>query len=145
MVRIPPLHGGDRGFESHPGHGNFFNFHKSRLLYGLPAFIDQKSRINRIDNVMVRNIKRLLNITTRTNSNRLKISLGLPDLNTYLVQRLLKLKIKYENVFNEKLTLYDKVIIVILNINDMSSVRIGHNYLYNKLKIIGEEEGYKNW
>ena len=44
---------------------------------------------------MIRNIKRLLNITTRTNSNRLKISLGLPDLNTYLVQRLLKLKIKY--------------------------------------------------
>ena len=76
----------------------FGYFHKSRLLYGLPAFIDQKSRINRIDNVMVRNIKRLLNITTRTNSNRLKITLGLPDLNTYLVQRLLKLKIKYENV-----------------------------------------------
>ena len=63
----------------------FGYFHKSRLLYGLPAFIDQKSRINRIDNVMVRNIKRLLNITTRTNSNRLKISLGLPDLNTYLI------------------------------------------------------------
>ena len=66
---------------------------------------------------MIRNIKRLLNITTRTNSNRLKITLGLPDLNTYLVQRLLKLKIKYENVFNEKLTLYDKVITETLNIN----------------------------
>ena len=105
----------------------FGYFHKSRLLYGLPAFIDQKSRINRIDNVMIRNIKRLLNITTRTNSNRLKITLGLPDLNTYLVQRLIKLKIKYENVFEEKLTLYDKVIIEILNIN--------HNILYFNLDI----------
>ena len=92
---------------------------------------------------MVRNIKRLLNIKTRTNSLRLKITLGLPDLNAYLVQRLIKLKIKYENVFEEKLTLYDKVIIEILNINDISAAKVGHNYLYNKLKILGEEKGYK--
>ena len=31
----------------------FGYFHKSRLLYGLPAFIDQKSRINKVDNLMV--------------------------------------------------------------------------------------------
>jgi len=121
----------------------FGYFHKSRLLYGLPAFIDQKSKINRIDNVMVSNIKKLLNITTRTNSLRLKITLGLPDLNTYLAQRLIKLKIKYENVFEEKLTMYDESIKVILNINDISEAKVGHNYLCNKLKIIGEEEGYK--
>ena len=121
----------------------FGYFHKSRLLYGLPAFIDQKSKIERIDNIMITNIKKLLKLAKRTNTERLKIALGLPDLNTYLVQRLLKLKIKYENVFNEKLTLYDKVITEILNINDITSVRIGHNYLYNKLKIIDEEEGYK--
>ena len=89
----------------------FGYFHKSRLLYGLPAFIVQKSKINRIDNVIVRNIKKLLNITTRTNSIKLKITLGLPDLNTYLVRRLIKLKIKYENAFNEKLNtvFYDVV------------------------------------
>ena len=75
----------------------FGYFHKSRLLYGLPAFTEQKSKINRID--MVRNIKKLLNITTRTNGLRLKITLWLPDLNTYLVQKLIKLKIKYKNVF----------------------------------------------
>ena len=35
----------------------FGNFHKSKLLYGLPAFIDQQSKIKRIDNVMTTNIK----------------------------------------------------------------------------------------
>ena len=39
----------------------FGYFHKSRLLYGLPAFIDQKSLINRKDKEMLINIKKLLN------------------------------------------------------------------------------------
>ena len=74
------------------------------MLYGLPAFIEQKSKIERVDDLMVFNIKRLLKLTNRTNSERLKIALGLPDLFTFLVQRLIKLKVKYENVFEEKLT-----------------------------------------
>ena len=86
----------------------FGYFHKSRLLYGLPAFIDQKSKIERIDNIMITNIKKLLKLAKRTNTERLKIALGLPDLNIYLIQRLIKLKIKYENIFNEKLTMYDE-------------------------------------
>ena len=112
----------------------FGYFHKSRLLYGLPAFIDQKSKIKRIDNIMSTNIKKLLKLPIRTNTERLKIALGLPDLNIYLIQRLIKLKIKYENTFNEKLTMYDKTIKDILNINDISQVRINYNYLYNNLK-----------
>ena len=79
----------------------FGYFHRSRLLYGLPAFIDKKSKIERVDNLMVFNIKRLLKLTKRTNSERLKIALGLPDLFTFLVQRLIKLKVKYEYVFEE--------------------------------------------
>ena len=51
-------------------------FHKSRLLYGLPAFIDRKSWINRIDKVMLTNIKKLLKLQIRTNNSRLKIALG---------------------------------------------------------------------
>ena len=118
----------------------FGYFHKSRLLYGLPAFIDQKSKIKRIDNIMSTNIKKLLKLPKRTNTERLKIALGLPDLNIYLIQRLIKLKIKYENVFNEKLTMYDKTIKDILNINDISQVRTNYNYLYNNLKTLGEKE-----
>jgi hypothetical protein len=119
----------------------FGYFHKSRLLYGLPAFIDQKSKIERIDNIMITNIKKLLKLAKRTNTERLKIALGLPDLNTYLIQRLIKLKIKYENIFNEKLTMYDETIKKILNLNDISQVRPHNNYVYNKLKIIGNKEG----
>ena len=37
------------------------------------------------------------------------------------MQRLIRLKIKYENVFDEKLTMYDELIKEILNINDISS------------------------
>ena len=51
------------------------------------------------------NIKKLLKLPTSTNTQRLKLALGLPDLNTYLVQRLIKLKIKNENTFSEKLTM----------------------------------------
>ena len=60
----------------------FGYFHKSRLLYGLPALIDQQSKIKRIDNVMTTNIKKLLKLPIRTNTQRLKLALGLPDLNT---------------------------------------------------------------
>ena len=118
----------------------FGYFHKSRLLYGLPAFIDQKSKIKRIDNIMSTNIKKLLKLPMRTNTERLKIALGLPNLNIYLIQRLIKLKIKYENIFKEKLTMYDKTIKDILNINDISQVRTGYNYLYNNLKTLGKNE-----
>ena len=72
---------------------------------------------------MITNIKKLLKLAKRTNTERLKIALGLPDLNTYLIQRLIKLKIKYENIFNEKLTMYDETIKKILNLNDISQVR----------------------
>ena len=40
----------------------FGYFHKSRLLYGLPAFVDQKSWINRVDKIMAKNIKKLLKL-----------------------------------------------------------------------------------
>ena len=38
----------------------FDYFHKYKLLYGLPAFIDQKSWIYRIDKVKINNIKKSL-------------------------------------------------------------------------------------
>ena len=44
---------------------------------------------------MSTNIKKLLKLPLRTNTERLKIALGLPDLNIYLVQRLIRLKIKF--------------------------------------------------
>ena len=89
---------------------------------------------------MSTNIKKLLKLPLRTNTERLKIALGLPDLNIYLLQRLIRLKIKYENVFDEKLTMYDESIKEILNINDISQVRTSYNYLYNNLRNLGTKE-----
>ena len=43
------------------------------------------------------------------NNDWLKITLGLLDLETYLLSRLLGLKEK-KNIFNEKIKMYDKVI-----------------------------------
>jgi len=40
----------------------FGYFHKSSLLYGVPVFIDQKSWINRIDKIKVKNINKLLKL-----------------------------------------------------------------------------------
>ena len=48
---------------------------------------------------MISNIKKLLKLANLTNTERLKIALGLTDLYTYLLQRLIKLKIKYEKIF----------------------------------------------
>ena len=59
---------------------------------------------------MTKNIKKLWKLPIRTNSERMKLALGLPDLNTYLIQRLIKLKIKYEDLNKEKLIIYDKII-----------------------------------
>ncbi len=58
----------------------FGYFHKSRLLYGLPVFIDQKSWINRIDKEMLTKHKEIIKIKNKTNNSRLKIALDLPDL-----------------------------------------------------------------
>ena len=71
----------------------FDYFHKSRLYYGLPAFIDQTSAINRIYRSILCNIKILIKLSIRTNNNKLWTALGIPDIKIYLYLRLQKLKI----------------------------------------------------
>ena len=65
----------------------------------------------------------------------MKLALGMPDLCTYLISRLLKLKIKYENLFLEKLNIYDKVME-----NPIGNTK--GNKMYNNLKNIGKEYNY---
>ena len=50
------------------------------------------------------------NIIDRTNNERVKLALGMSNLCTYLISRLLKIKMKYEDIFHEKLNINDKVI-----------------------------------
>ena len=40
----------------------------------------------------------------------MKLALGMSNLCTYLISRLLKIKMKYEDIFHEKLNINDKVI-----------------------------------
>jgi len=47
---------------------------------------------------VITDIKQLLQLAIRTNNNSLKIELELPNLNTYLIYRLLKIK-KNMNTF----------------------------------------------
>ena len=84
---------------------------------------------------MVKNIKLLLRLPKRTNNIRLKITLGIPDLCLYLVSRLLRLKIKYENVFNEKLNIYNYII-------RKTKGNIKCDIIYDNLKNIGKEFNY---
>ena len=46
----------------------FNYFHKSLLYYGLPAFFDQISDINRVYRSILYNIKMLLKLPLRTNN-----------------------------------------------------------------------------
>jgi len=59
---------------------------------------------------MIKNINLLLRLPKRIDSIRLKTALDIPDLCIYLISRLLRLKTKYENIFNEKLNIYENII-----------------------------------
>ena len=77
---------------------------------------------------MVKNIKLLLRLPKRTNNIRLKKALCIPYLCVYLISRLLRLKIKYENVFNRKLNIYN-------NITEKEISNIKGDIIYDNLKI----------
>ena len=66
----------------------------------------------------------------------MKLAIGIPDLCTYLISRLLRLKTKYENTFNEKLDIYDNVI-------EETIGNIKGDILYNSLKNIGNKYNYE--
>ena len=69
----------------------FNYFHKSRLYYGLSAFIDQTSTINRVYRPILYKIKVLLKLTIRTNNNKLRTVLVIPDIKICLFKRIQKL------------------------------------------------------
>ncbi len=83
---------------------------------------------------MLTNIKKLFKLSIRNNNSKLKLALELPDLNTYLVCRLLNLKEKYKYIFNEKLTIYDKKIKQILNTKDIPSSIFNKKFIVKRLK-----------
>ena len=66
--------------------------------------------IEKIEKSLMRTIKRMLKLTLYTNTKRLKFSLGIPDIQIPLYERLVKLKEKYLNTFGEECTIYNNVL-----------------------------------
>ena len=89
--------------------------------------------INRVYRSILYNIKILLKLPLRTNNNKLRTALGIPDIRIYLYKRLQKLKIKYEMNFNEKLTFYDNIKVsdnIIDNLNEIGqNLAINNNFI----------------
>ena len=71
----------------------------------------------------------------RTKNIRLKIALDIPDICAYLISRLLRLKIKNENAFNEKLIIYNNII-------EKALGNIKFDIIYHNFKNIGKEFNY---
>ena len=65
----------------------------------------------------------LLKLPLRTNNNKLRTALGIPDIKIYLYKRLQKLKIKYKKNFYLKLTLYDKIKVIENIIDNLNEIR----------------------
>ena len=110
------------------------------LYYDLTTFIDQTSAINRVYRSILYNIKVLIKLPIRTNNNKIRNALGIPDIKIYLYLRLQKLKYKYEMNFKEKLTFYDKIKVsnsIIDNLNEIwQNIEININFLnrlYNRI------------
>ena len=102
--------------------------------------MSQTSDNNRVYRSILYNIKVLLKLPIRTNNNKLRTALGIPDIKIYLYLRLQKLKTKYEMNFNEKLTFYDKIEVsnrIIDNLNEIGeNITINFNFLnrlHNKI------------
>ena len=75
----------------------------------------------------------LLKLPLRTNNNKLRTALGIPDIRIYLYARLQKLKFKYEMNFNERLTFYDNIKVsdnIIDNLNEIGeNIAININFI----------------
>ena len=61
----------------------FNYFHKSRLYYRLPVFIDRISVINRVYRSILYNIKILLKLPLITNNNKRRTVLGIQYIRIY--------------------------------------------------------------
>jgi hypothetical protein len=88
----------------------FEYYHKSRLLYGMNAFIDLLSPMKNLESCFMSALKNILKLPIRTNTDRLTITLGLPDLIVYLASRTVKSLTKYKKIFGEEVQMYDEKI-----------------------------------
>jgi hypothetical protein len=77
----------------------FNYFQKSRMLYGMSSFCDLNTELNRIQTVFMTNFKAIMKLPISTSNVRLRVALGLSDMNTYLKCKLLKDYFKFKKIF----------------------------------------------
>jgi hypothetical protein len=87
----------------------FYYFHKSRLLYGMCNYVDLQTPMLKLESSFLTGLKNILGLPINTSNDRLKLAMGIPDLKLYLKLRVMKNLEKYDRIFGEKCTLYDKI------------------------------------
>jgi hypothetical protein len=105
----------------------FDYYHKSRLLYGMSCFVDKKTPMIKLGSAFFGGLKGILRLHKRCETDRLQLTLGLPELSTYLLNRTVRNLDKYRRIFGERCTLYDKVLEGKCLNADASVIKTGEN------------------
>lgn len=85
-------------------------YQKSRIIYGLSCYLDDKIIIDKVEKNAVSFIKIILDLDNGVSSDKLRLAMALPKLEHRLVISLIKNIRKYESHFQEKITIYDEII-----------------------------------
>ena len=82
----------------------------SRLTYGMCVFLDEDKIMESLEKHRMKYIKSIINTKDNVKNNLLRLVLCLPRLEYNLFNRLLNVKEKYENHFNEKIPIFNIII-----------------------------------
>ena len=85
-------------------------FQRSRLVYGLSAFVDLSECMDRLEKKLMTFVKSLFRLPRDTSNDRIRASLGIPEVRVYLAAQLLKNLIKYESILGERIEFYDVIL-----------------------------------
>ena len=97
----------------------------SRLTYGMCIFIDEKNIMESLEKARMKYIRAIINSKDNVKSNLLRLVLCIPRLEYNLFNRLLNVVEKYEQHYNEKLTIFNTII-------EAFNKRTGANKINNK-------------
>jgi hypothetical protein len=85
----------------------FSYFQKSRLVYGMSSFLDSSFCIKNLKSKYMKFVKSIFSLPFTTHHKKIKTTLGIPSIKTFLAGQLLKNVRKYEEIFNEEMTYFD--------------------------------------
>jgi len=110
-------------------------FHRSRLLYGMCAFVDLGKAMERLDSKVMKMAKGIFRLPMQTSHARIRATLGLVSTKGKLVCRLLKVLNKYVRVFGERATKWDRDVLEFAE-----SLKVGDDNMVNVEELTKEIE-----